>query len=275
MLETIREYAWEQLEASGEAEDLRRRHALYYLELAEAAHKGVPAAKRDVWFARLERELNNLRAALGWAQAAREAELGLRLAGALWWVWNRFGYLSEGRTWSEGLLALQESRAGSSGASAIRANALRAAGRLAFRQGDYGPAVALFEQRLALHRELGDTWGIAESLDSLARWERHRGDYGRAAALLEESLVLFRELGETDDIGWVTMNLGIFAREQGDYGRAAALCEQSLALFREVGDTNGIGWALISLGELARDRGDGRQATALFEESLVDNLIQT
>jgi tetratricopeptide (TPR) repeat protein len=269
MLETIREYAWERLEASGEAEGLRRRHAVYYLELAEAPHTGVRAAERDVWFARLERELNNLRAALGWAQEAGEAELGLRLAGALWWVWNRLGYLSEGRTWAEGLLALRESRAGSSGAMAIRANALRAAGRLAFRQGDYGPAVALFEQRLALHRELGDKWGVAETLDSLARWARHRGDYRRAVALLEESLILFRELGDTDNVGWVTENLGIFAREQGDYGRAAALYEQSLALFRELGDKNGLGWTLLGLGELARDRGDGRQATALLEESLA------
>jgi predicted ATPase len=269
MLETIREYAWEWLEASGEAKELRRRHAVYYLALAEAAHTGVPAAERVVWFRRVERELNNLRAALGWAQEAGEAEIGLRLAGALWWVWNQFGYLSEGRNWSEGLLALPQCRVGSSDAMAIRAKALGTAGRLAFRQGDYGPAAALFEQRLALYRELGDKRGVAESLDSVARWERHRGDYGRAAALLEESLSLFRELGETDDIGWVTMNLGIFAREQGDYGRAAALCEQSLALFREVGDTNGIGWALISLGELAHDRGDGRQAMALFEESLA------
>jgi predicted ATPase len=269
MLETIQEYAWERLEASGEANELRRRHAVYYLELAEAAHKGARAAERDVWFERLERELNNLRAALGWAQETGEAEIGLRLAGALWWVWNRLGYLSEGRTWAEGLLALQESRPGSSGATAIRANALRAAGRLAFRQGDYGRAAALFEQRLALHRELDDKWGVAESLDSLARWERHRGDFGRAVALLEESLILFRELEDTDNIGWVTMNLGNFAREQGDAGRAAALYEQSLALFRDVGDKNGIGWTLIGLGELARDRGDGRQATALLEESLA------
>src|SRR5205085_5268538 len=180
MLETIREYAWERLEASGVAEEVRRRHAVYYLELAEAAQPGMRVAEQGVWFERLERELNNLRGALGWAQEAGEAEIGLRLAGALWWVWKRLGYLSEGRNWSEGLLALQESCARSSGATAIRANALRAAGRLALRQGDYGRAVALFEQRLALHRELGDKWGVAESLDSLARWARHRGDYGRA-----------------------------------------------------------------------------------------------
>ncbi|HKC75859.1 MAG TPA: tetratricopeptide repeat protein, partial [Chloroflexota bacterium] len=269
MLETIREYAWERLEASGVAEEVRRRHAVYYLELAEAAQPGMRVAEQGVWFERLERELNNLRAALGWAQEAGEAEIGLRLAGALWWVWNRLGYLSEGRNWSEGLLALQESRAGSSGATAIRANALRAAGRLAFRQGDYGPAVALFEQRLALHRELEDKWGVAETLDNLADWARHRGDYGRAAALLEESLMLFRELGDKDNIGWETMTLGTFTREQGDAGRAAALYEQSLAFFRDVGDNNGIGWALLGLGELARDRGDGRQATALLEESLA------
>jgi predicted ATPase/transcriptional regulator with XRE-family HTH domain len=269
MLETIREYAWEQLEASGEAEDLRRCHALYYLELAEAAQPEVRLADQAESLLRLERELNNLRAALGWAQEAGEAEIGLRLAGAVWWVWRRLGYLSEGRGWLEGLLALPESRGGSSGATAIRANALGAAGRLALRQGDYGRAVASLEQSLVLHRELGDKWGVAKSLDGLADCAHHRGDYGRAVALLEECLILFREAGDTDNVGWVLMNLGIYAREQGDAGRAVALYEQSLALFRELGDNNGIGWALIGLGELARDQGDCGHAAVLLEESLA------
>jgi predicted ATPase len=268
MLETIREYAWERLAASGEAEELRRRHALYYLELAEAAQPEVRLADQAESLRRLEQELNNLRAALGWAQAAGEVELGLRLAGAVWWVWRRLGYLSEGRGWLEGVLALPESRGGSR-VTAIRANALGAAGRLALRQGDYGRAVALLEQSLLLHRELEDKCGVAKSLDGLSDCAHHRGDYGRAVALLEECLILFREVGDTDNVGWVLLNLGIYAREQGDAGRTAALYEHSLALFRELGDNNGIGWALIGLGELARDRGDDGRAAVLLEESLA------
>jgi predicted ATPase/DNA-binding XRE family transcriptional regulator len=268
MLETIREYAWERLEASGEAEEVRRRHAVYYLELAEAG-PDVGLADQAESLRRLERELNNLRAALGWAQQAGKCEIGLRLAGALWCVWHTFGYGSEGRDWLEGLLALDESGDGSSGATAARAKALQAAGLLAYSQGDYGRAVALAEQSLALHRQLGDKWGVAASLADLAPRARHQGDYKRAEALYEEGLTLYREAGDEDNIGWALMGLGLIAREQGDHGRAAALHEEGLTLFREVRDSNGVGWALIGLGELARDRGDARQATALFEESLA------
>jgi predicted ATPase/DNA-binding XRE family transcriptional regulator len=190
MLETIREYAWERLEASGEAEEVHRAHAAYFLELAEAVHPEVRVAELGMSLQRLEREQANLREALRWAQEAGEGALGLRLAGALWWIWYALGYLSEGREWLEGLLALEESGDGSSGATATRAKVLRLASMFAYQQGDHGRAVALAEQSVALYRELGDKQGLAGALAILAVRARHQGSHGRAAALLEESLVL-------------------------------------------------------------------------------------
>jgi predicted ATPase len=110
MLETIREYALERLTSSGEVEEVQRKHAQYYLTLAEATQPqvSVPWDEVDWWskFTRIEREHDNLRAALGWAVQNLEVETGARLAIALWWFWIERGYLSDGRRWMETILAL-------------------------------------------------------------------------------------------------------------------------------------------------------------------------
>ena len=268
MLETMQEYARDRLEASGEAEEVRRRHAAYLVALAEAAEPELMGPHQGEWVQRLEAEHANLRAVLTWSREQAAWEVGLRLAGALWRFWERHGHLSEGRRWLEGLLA----QAGSNlpaGAGTVRAKALRAAAQLAWRQDDYGQAVALGEESLRLYREVGDRAGIAYSLNILATVAWQQGDYARATALFEESLALFRELGDKDGTAWVLINLGVIVGNQGDHGRAAALYREGLALFRELGDNNGMGWALIGLGQSARARGDAWQATVLFKESLA------
>jgi predicted ATPase/class 3 adenylate cyclase len=264
LLETIREYALERLESSGEAEQLRRRHALYYLALAEAAEPELLGAEQSAWLPRLDVEHDNLQAALAWCQTdAGDVELGLRLCDALWCYWEIRGLLQEGRRWLEGMLALAPGR------TALRAAALTGAGGLAFNQGDYAAACALHDESLQIRRELGDRRGIAVSLGNLGNVALEQGDLGAARARYEDGLAIMRELDDTWLIATVLHNLGNVAREQGDYAVARARYEESLAIMRGVGDKRSLARSLHDLGHLALEQDDDRRATALLEESLA------
>jgi tetratricopeptide (TPR) repeat protein len=264
MLETIREYALEQLAASGEREATEEAHARYYLALAEAAEPALRGPEQARWLARLDAEHDNLRAALGWAQGRREGGLGLRLVAALWRFWYMRGYLSEGRSRLEA--ALVDAAPAS---PALRATALHGAGVLALQQGANGRAATFLEESLALYRTLGDRPGIANSLTSLGVVAYYQGDYGRAAALHEEALALKRELGDRWGIAISLASLGNVAQDRGDYGRAAALHEEALSLNRELGDRRGCAAALNNLGNMASERGEYERATYLYQESLA------
>jgi predicted ATPase len=306
MLETIREYGFEQLEASGEAEQLRRRHAEYYLALAEAAERQFwSGGDYGVWLTRFAREHDNLRAALAWTHGdGGSPEMGLRLASALWWFWFVHSHYTEGRHWLETTLG-----ASSMVPPALRAKALTEAGQLERVQGDYDRAMALLQEAAALYREQqdirglvralvelafghlfrgdarkaaelwdegvalgrssGDTWGLAASLHGLGRVAHHDGDHARAAALLEESLALFRQLRNRWYIAWTLRYLGRVLLARGDLARARELLETSLTLWRDEDNKPGIAWALQNLGRVARAQGDHRRATALHLESLA------
>ena len=265
MLETIREYALEQLEASGEAAATRRRHAEYYLALAEQAAPELRGAQQLAWLDRLDREHDNLRAALGWARQSGEAELGLRLAGALWRFWNIRSYWTEGRGWLEAALAL----AGPSRPVRVRAEALDGAGLLAWHQDDRAAARARLEESLAIWQELGDRSGIALTLALLGLVSWSEGDETAGRLLLEESLAIWRDVGQ----GWgVALALGVLGRmalHQGDYAAASSRLEESVAIRYEAGDTWVVAQNLNSLGDLARLGGDYQRARALYEESLA------
>jgi predicted ATPase/class 3 adenylate cyclase/DNA-binding NarL/FixJ family response regulator len=279
MLETIREYAREQLVARGEDAVLQQHHAAYYLALAEAAVPELQGAQQATWLARLDAEHDNLRAALAWLLEQQAVERSLRLAGALVPFWHIRGHLSEGRRWLEAALALAGSGAGTrmakaapqpgTGHRAALARVLHGAGLLAHMQGDYLAARALYEESLALRRELGDRYGIASALNNLGIVAHYQGDYATARALHEESLALVREVGDTSGIAASLSNLGNIAFEQGDYVTARALREEGLTLMREVGDTSGIAADLGSLAEITLEQGDYVTARALYEESLT------
>jgi predicted ATPase/class 3 adenylate cyclase/Tfp pilus assembly protein PilF/DNA-binding XRE family transcriptional regulator len=273
LLETVRQYGQECLAARGEMGALQGEHAHYYLELAEEADaalrgKALHGKAQAEWLALLEQETDNLRAALRWARESGEAETGLRLAGALWRFWYMRGYVSEGRQWLDELLATD--RYGHARASAAtRAKALNGAGVLATIQDDLDQATALYEESLALQRELGDRWGIAACLNNLGNVALDRGSYERAAILHEESLALRRESGDRWAVAASLNNLGEVARHQGKFDRAARLYEESLALHREVGDTWGIAGTLSNLASVVEKQGDYDRAVVLHEESLA------
>jgi non-specific serine/threonine protein kinase len=263
LLETIRAYGLEQLAAGGETVGTRRRHAGYFLALAEQAELAFESAGQGKWLTKLEQEHDNLRAALTWGLTESAAtELGLRLAGTLSYFWFLHGHYSEGRRW------LQEALARSRGASALaRANALFGAGHLARWQDDYRGAEPLLEQALALYRVLGDDRGIARTLLSLAIICIHQGVFERAAPMLEESLGLSRAIGDAYHVARSLNNLGFAALEQGDFERATVFLEEGLGVSRALGDETGAAIRLAHLGEVMRARREHERARVLLEES--------
>jgi predicted ATPase/transcriptional regulator with XRE-family HTH domain len=264
MLETIREYGLEQLEACSEADAVRAAHAAYFLAWAEEAESALIGPEQAAWLAWVETEHDNLCLALEWLRDHAETEASLRLAGALAVFWQIRGHLSEGRTWLAGALALS----GDAPAS-MTAKALRGAGWIAREQGDYAGAAALGEEALALLRELGDTAGIARTAHLLGDTASDVGDYAQAAAMLEEGLALFEALGDVSNVANLLNDLGVVARRRGEYDRASSLFEASLEKTRLAGSERGVARTLSNLGHVAAAQGDDQRAKALYRESLA------
>jgi len=284
ILETIREYGRECLEASGEREEIRRAHANYSVALAEEAEPKLCSAERENWVHRLERDYDNMRAALSWSVERKEAATALRLGGALWQFWLLQGHLSEGRQRLEKALAIGVPQAGrltgtASGvlttqvSTAVRAKALGGAGVLAHYQGDYRQAKVLCEESLALFRELGDKRGMVASLNGLGlivgQATRTRNDYAVARALYQESLAIVRELGDLWGIAETLWDFARVAIYQGDHTAGNPLCEESLAIFRELGDRRRIAEILGFLGYMTFSQGNYTTELTSMEESLT------
>jgi predicted ATPase/DNA-binding SARP family transcriptional activator len=259
MLETIREYALEQLDADEEAEFVRRRHAEHFLKLAESE----PVSEQAAWLARIDAERDNFRGALAWCLEHKEASLALRIAAALWEYWWVRGHLAEGRGWLD--VALARSR---NTPPELRARALHAAGSLATRQGDYGSAAALFEQSLALWEELDDAAGTARSLLSMGTVAAEQGDQERAIELSERSAELYQESGDKRGHALAVSNLGGIALEHGEYAKAAKLSEQAYGLFEALEDAEGMAFALVNQGLAALSERQHDRAVELLREAL-------
>ena len=267
LLATVRQYAGERLAASGEEQALRRRHAGFFLDLAESAEAAMKGPGQEDWLDRLEAELGNLRAALAWSvgsEEVRDAEVGLRLSGALWRLCYLRGHYGQGRAWLEAALA-----SGASPAGEPRAGALTGAGVLALLQCEYGRAERHLQEALALCEGLGDRRGEASALQALGSVARERGFYGQAEAYHERSLALWRRLDDEYEAARSLNYLGFAAWLQGEHGRAEELCSRTLATFRRLGDAEGVAWALISQGSAALYCGDPARAATLLQESLA------
>jgi tetratricopeptide (TPR) repeat protein len=268
-LETIREYASGQLEASGEAEALQLRHAEYFLALAEEAEPHMYGSEQRAWLRRMEVEQDNLRAALAWSLGAHgNAELGLRLAGAHTNFWNTGGYYSEGRTLLE--KALERNRGiDPLPAAPVRAKALVGAGGIRAFLSDHAGAISLLEEGLALYRELSDSHGAALALALIGRMARAQGDYARAETLEEESLTLFQQTETGWGIALALMSLGDVALDQGDMAQATTRFQAALAVSRDEGDKYSCAWSLINLGRIALMEGNLAHARSTFAEALA------
>jgi len=267
MLETIREYAVERLEDSGQAGDLRRRHAEHFLALAEEAEPSVLGVSPGEWLDRLERDHDNLRAALDWLEASGESQLALRLAGAVWEFWCLRGHPTEGWRRLEDLLRTDERP------TMARAKALTGAAHLAEGTGagaagtGFGPSRLRAEQALALHRELGDSWGIAYAEYQFAAVFTEEGDFAAARPLFEESVRRLRELGDEHRALQATRALAWCYLELGDAERYKTMHEDLLRRARVARDEQMEGRSLAALARVATDQGRFQDAFALLKDA--------
>jgi predicted ATPase len=262
MLETIREYAAERLDESGEAERLKQAHASHYLALAEKATEwrhtqGAMALRR------LEEEHDNLRAALRWLFDRGRTELAVRLAGQLGWFWFLHGHPTEGQRWLDEALAR-----GSDVPPSTRVHAVIWSGQLAWFQGDHERCIPLAEESVVMCRELGDKRWLAATLKDLGNMlAQYRGEYERAESLLEESVSAYKEASSTG--ADAQHGLAYIALYQKQYERAEELAEQSLEAFRKDGFSEGVTGCLGLLGRIALEQGECERAEELYRECLV------
>jgi predicted ATPase/transcriptional regulator with XRE-family HTH domain len=265
-LETVRAYALEQLEASGEAPEVRRRHALYFLSLARDASHGLGGPDDAAWLATLEADLANLRATLGWTRDAGQAVLGLEISAALRVFWQRCGHLSEGRRW----LGLFLGAPGPEAATAeTRAAALTAAAWFADYQEDFGAADAFFEEALPLYQELAQSGRVAETMSHRAMRARDRGRYDEALRLAEKGVQLARASRELAVIAWACFHLGVIMQERGQFDEAQSAYEEALEGRRALGERSGVAYALLGLGAVAREKGEVAMLEAYCSQSLA------
>jgi predicted ATPase len=264
MLETIREFALERLEESGGAEDLRQRHTVYFLELAELANPELHARSSPIWFDRLQAEHDNVRAVLTDALEHGRAEVALRLGGAVWFFWVTRGYWSEGRRWLESALA------GSMESDPhLRIDALWGAGLLAVWQGDLERGDAAANELLALGEETDSTWARAVGVHIAAIVAHQRGDWDQAVQLHTESAQLARELDDSWLLSVAVNNLGDVALNRGEYERALEYFEESLAIGQERQDQDRLARAFLNLGFTTLMLGDVQRARSLLREGLI------
>jgi predicted ATPase/DNA-binding CsgD family transcriptional regulator len=309
MLEPVKQYAREKLGDAGEAETVRRRHADYFLALAERARPELRGPEDRKWLERLETEHDNMRAALSWALESSDTELAfelaLRLAGVLGTFWYMRSHSDEGRKWLEAALArdrqspavarikalealfwLAHDRWDHDRAEAIAREAMELSAGVeiesslaaslrimsagpAWVRGDYERGRELLEESLEISRRAGDKVMIAEALLQLAGTAWGVGDAKRGNEIYEEGIVLCREAGYTFRLPDFLFSLGYQLLLEGDYGRGAALNEEAVAICRHHGYKRSLNFALDNLGWATLLGGEHDRARTFYEESLA------
>ena len=264
MLATLREYALERLADQGDAAALWGAFVSHWLAFAEQHNAQTFGDGADAAFAQLEREHDNLRAAIEQAVARNLDAAALRCGIALGWFWYCRGYLSEGRRLFELLLPRCEQAE-----PELQIKLLAGAALLAWAQGDFPQAELLYGRELQLRRELNDHERSMATLANLGNVALGMGEYDRARAYAEESIAICRSLGRAELLPDLLINLATVAGMQRDYGQARASYEESLALARRSGERGSAIMALNNLGLIALYQGSPAEARGLLEESLA------
>jgi tetratricopeptide (TPR) repeat protein len=272
LLETVREYARARLQAGREeAATVRGRHLSYFRRQVEEAAPMLWGGEAGVWLDRLERDHDNLHAAIEWSLTAEEGcKEGLALILELLTYWDLRNRCGEAR---EYLKRFTDRSA--EWPIEVRTEVLHLAGLVAMKQADFPAARRLFEESRTLRRQQGELSINPRNLQHYGALALHEGDYAQAAALFQEGLRLFREgeqagrPGYEHSMAWTVDILGLVAYYEGDFQPARSFYEQSLTLFREMGDQTGIASTLLGLGRIAAMQGEHSSARALLEESLL------
>jgi predicted ATPase/class 3 adenylate cyclase len=264
MLETIREFAQDRLDASGDADLVRTRHAQHFLGLAVEAEPHLTGADQRDWLDRCDREHANIRAALRWAIDAGEAERAQEASGALWRFWHQRAHLAEARRWFEEVLAMPSGHR----RTAARAKALSGAGGIAWWQVDLVAAGSFYDEALAIERELGDDGSVAEALFNKALVTAAEGDLEGAVRLGRESLDLFRRAGDEAGVARALAGLALTDAVAGNWARVIANWEEAVALWRRVGERFHLADGLLALGVSNAKAGRPEPARAAILEGL-------
>lgn len=264
LLESMREYALEQLTHAGEAEAARRAHARYALALAERAAPELLGPQQRAWFWRLEQEHDNLCAARAWLAAQGEDDLALRLAAALGYFWWARGYIEEGRR------ALEETLARAPQAAPfVRVAARAALGILLLWQGEHERARSMLRAALTAARTLGDPRSICLALIYLGVVANLSADWAAAADVLEEAVAQARQAGDA----WATARSlherGTTALGEGAYAAAEHVLDEAVTSYRTVGDDHNLAEALFWLGFATREQGDTSRAAVCIGQGLA------
>lgn len=277
MLETLHEFAAERLRASGDTDDLERRHAEWYAALADRLAPSIIGEGQRAVLDRLEEEHDNLRAAMSWAIEHDRADLALLLGARLWRLWQMRGYLDEAGERIEQALAMPSAAEHPE----LRADALDAAGGVYYWRGDVPPMRRSYEQALEARQALGDPDGIAEALYNLsfafsyvARQGQEPSEIDRARELQEQALELFQQTGNRSGEGRALWALGTTALAQRDFPTVERSGTQAEPIFRELEDPYYLGWSLwsivvgrVALGRLDEARAPAREALQLFADA--------
>lgn len=263
MLETIREFSAELLAESGEEEEIRARHASAFVRLGQGAYVVFNGTVQPSWLDRLEREHNNMRAALSWLVAHGNYDAALQLVAGLWWYWMIRGHISEGRHQVDRILALTPDVV-----SSERAEVLMGASHLAMMQGDFDSAEVLVAAAVDLARQVGDGTVLGDALMTQGLCALRRGNVQEARQAYEESLPLARTLERAQRVAIATRALGAVAQREGDVIRAMRLIEESVAIHRQLDDVWELSTDYLSLGLLAQQVNDQERAAAFFRDSL-------
>ncbi len=265
MLQTIREFASEHLESSGESKQVRDRHADAFCALAAKAAPNLFGDDQKAWLDRLELDHDNFRAALDWCVAQGDPDRAMGLAGAFWRFWQMRGHLHEGRARLTAILAMP----GSDRNRDARARALEAAGGIAYWQGDMPAALVFYDECLELRRAGDDRRELANAIYNTSFPTMvDRRDLNRSQALLEEALPVYRELADDAGISqcqWAIGNLMYFS---ANYNDAIPALDEAIALFRKAGNQFGLGWALHTRALCALRTGDVAGARRFVGEGL-------
>ena len=266
MLETIREFARERLAASEDADAIGRRHAEWFLALAEEAEPFLKGAEQSVWLQRLEDEHDNLRTSLDWFFDHGDVDGAVRLAGPLWLFWYMHGHVTEARRWLRRALDAAPDEP-----SEARAKLLSGAGYLAAEQNESEEALAMLEASLAYAKESGATAAAAITAAVLcplrAEASSSTSDRRAAVAMGEEAVALARAAGDDFVLAMALNNLGGVMQMLGESERAAAYFQKSLELRRRMGDASRIALSLSNVAQMALEEGKTNEAAAMFAEA--------
>jgi tetratricopeptide (TPR) repeat protein len=263
ILETIREYGRDRLSADGLLDEIGQRHLFYFRDLAEQAEPHLMGVSQAGWLDRFEREHDNVRDALRHALATHDAENGMRLGAALWRFWLQRGYLREGRSWLEELLALDPD-----GVSLTRAKAFTALGGLAYWLTDTETTELAYESALSIYGQIGDRNGVAEALYNLAFVPEMRQDPEESRRRFQANLALAREIGNPHLVARNQISLAMAAVNAADLHQAVRYSEEALTFFRAASDHFHLSWALGLLGQGYRLLGDLPAGRKAYKEAL-------